>query len=123
MAASLAGRLLVAGPELTDPNFEHTVVMLLEHGDEGAMGVVLNRPSLTRVQEHLPAWGALAADPAFIFAGGPVSLSTAICLGTAHGPIEEEGWTPILGRVGALDLDADPASTARLVTGVRVFAG
>ena len=46
-APRLRGRLLVATPPLVDPNFDRTVVLMLEHSDEGALGIVLNRPSDT----------------------------------------------------------------------------
>lgn len=55
MSASLKGRLLIASPALADPNFDHTIVLMVEHGDEGALGLVLNRPSDTPVGELLPA--------------------------------------------------------------------
>jgi len=48
---SVRGQLLIAGPALLDPNFWRTVVLVIEHGDEGALGVVLNRPSETTVAE------------------------------------------------------------------------
>ena len=49
------GRLLVAAPNLIDPNFRRTVVLMLEHSDEGALGVVLNRPTALTVTDALPA--------------------------------------------------------------------
>src|SRR3954471_9089687 len=48
---SLQGQLLVASPTLVDPNFFHTVVLLVQHNEEGALGLVLNRPLQTTVQE------------------------------------------------------------------------
>ena len=48
---SLQGHLLVASPKLVDPNFFHTVVLLVQHNQEGALGLVLNRPLQTTVQE------------------------------------------------------------------------
>ena len=57
----LRGRLLVAAPPLVDPNFDRTVILVLEHGDEGSLGLVLNRPSATALADALdacaiPAW-------------------------------------------------------------------
>ncbi|MCW2670357.1 MAG: hypothetical protein JWO27_2254, partial [Frankiales bacterium] len=61
---SWSGRLLVATPALTEPTFARTVVLLLQHGaQEGALGVVVNRPSGTALGEVLPAWSPLAAEP------------------------------------------------------------
>ena len=48
---STRGQLLIAGPSLSDPNFWRTVVLIVEHSDEGALGLVLNRPSDTTVGE------------------------------------------------------------------------
>ena len=77
MSESVRGRLLVATPTLYDPNFVRSVVLVLEHGEEGALGVVLNRPSETAVGESLPGWNPLASDPGVVFVGGPVALTTA----------------------------------------------
>jgi putative transcriptional regulator len=51
---SLRGHLLIAGPGLLDPNFWRTVVLVGEHSEEGALGVVLNRSSETSVDEAVP---------------------------------------------------------------------
>ena len=48
---SLAGHFLVASPHLEDPNFEHSVVLMLEHGEEGAFGLILNRPTNNPIEE------------------------------------------------------------------------
>ncbi|MGH9115271.1 MAG: YqgE/AlgH family protein [Acidimicrobiales bacterium] len=66
-----AGRLLVANPRLPDPNFDRTVVLLLTYSDEGALGVVLNRPSEMSLAAPLPRWESLAAEPAVVSVGGP----------------------------------------------------
>ena len=71
MADSLAGRLLVATPALEDPNFDRTVVLVLQHDDvDGAMGLVLNRPSGLPLEDELGDWGALAAPPDRSSSGG-----------------------------------------------------
>jgi putative transcriptional regulator len=51
---SAGGKLLIAGPSLIDPNFWRTVVLIVEHSEEGAFGLVLNRPSETLVGEAVP---------------------------------------------------------------------
>ena len=79
--SSLTGRLLVATPMLGDPNFDRTVVLLIEHGPEGALGVVLNRPGTLDVVDALPEWGDLAAEPAVLFSGGPVQGNALVGLG------------------------------------------
>ena len=58
---------------LRDPNFDHTVVLLLDHNDGGALGMVLNRPSPLAVAGPLPQWVDVVADPAVVFVGGPVA--------------------------------------------------
>jgi putative transcriptional regulator len=126
-AVSYTGRLLVATPALPDPNFDRTVVLLLAHGEEGAAGVVLNRPSAMGLGDPLPKWERLAADPAVVFVGGPVAPSGAICLGRApepaRGAAEAAGWTPLLDDLGTVDLERDPDDLGGGVDAVRVFAG
>ena len=79
-----AGMLLVATPGLRDPNFRRTVVYLVAHSGEGTVGVVLNRPSETAVQNVLPTWASHTARPHAVFAGGPVQTSAAMCLGVCR---------------------------------------
>lgn len=95
----LQGRLLIASPRLGDPNFDRTVVLVLDHGDEGALGVVINRPTHAAVAEILDPWEALAerTPPALVFSGGPVSPSAVIGLARAVG---DGGGESVGGRVG-----------------------
>jgi putative transcriptional regulator len=122
-----AGRLIVANPLLPDPNFDRTVVMLLAYGDEGALGVVLNRPSETLLAAPLPRWERLAASPAVVFVGGPVQHQAVICLARAFGhpaaAIPPDGWSAVLPEVGTIDLDLDPDELQTSLSQVRVFAG
>ena len=67
-----AGMLLVATPQLLDPNFADTVVLMLDVDEGGALGVVLNRPSGVPVAEVLETWGEIASEPEVLFRGGPV---------------------------------------------------
>ena len=105
----LTGKLLVALPMLVDPNFARTVVLLLSHGEEGSIGLVLNRPSTVDLAEPLPRWSPVAASPAVVFEGGPVQPDMAIALG-------HDGDV-----IATVDLDDDP--TLLPVREVRVFAG
>jgi putative transcriptional regulator len=75
------GCLLVASPTLEDPNFFRTVVLLLAYDDDGALGVVLNRPSDLPVAEIVPAWAVHVSPPDVVFGGGPVQPNAAICVG------------------------------------------
>src|SRR5689334_11817816 len=104
--SSLTGRLLVATPALTDPNFERTVVLLLDHDEEGSLGVVLNRPTQVDVSAVLEPWAQLAGDPAVVFQGGPVSLDSALALAVVPGepgPEEPLGWRRVHGAIGLVD--------------------
>ena len=78
---SLKGSLLVASPGLTDPNFARTVVFIVEHNEEGALGVVLNRPGKASVRD---LWSSLSKDPcgceAKTFVGGPVQKNSVLIL-------------------------------------------
>lgn len=85
---SLAGRLLVATPLITDPNFVHTVVYLYAHeADEGAAGVVLNRPTEEPTISHLPDWRSVLAPPPNIFWGGPVADDSGVVLVSQDGTV------------------------------------
>jgi putative transcriptional regulator len=119
---SHVGRLLVATPLIGDPNFERTVILLLAHGDEGAFGVVLNRPSDALVSEIVPEWAALAAPPDVMFLGGPVGRNAVVGLG-AHTEIEpSDRWSPVIDGVGTVDLNQPPELWEELSV-VRLFAG
>src|SRR6266700_4567094 len=108
VSESVRGRLLVATPTLYDPNFFRSVVLVLEHGEDGALGVVLNRPSETAVGETLPGWNPLASNPGVVFVGGPVSPDAAIGVARAGSADQTEGWSPLFGHLGTFDLGRDP---------------
>ena len=122
MTGSMRGRLMVASPAMLDPNFARTVVLLLEHGEEGALGLVLNRATEMPVGDPLPGWQSYAAEPAVVFVGGPVQRSSAICLGRSDSPTRSPGWAPVFDRIGTVDLNEVPADVPG-VARVRVFAG
>jgi putative transcriptional regulator len=122
---SLTGRLLIAGPALTEPTFARAVVLLLDHDADGALGVVVNRPTPVEVADVLPSWQAYATTPGVLFQGGPVSLDSALGLATVSGGTEEEplGWRRVDGALGLLDLDAPPEVVAGEMDSLRIFAG
>jgi putative transcriptional regulator len=115
VSTHIEGRLLVATPLLIDPNFWRTVVLVLQHGDEGAVGVVLNRPTPEPVEAHIPAWGPVAAAPGTVHFGGPVEPQVAI--GLATGVTGDPTGVPGLGIV---DLEADPGPE---LGSVRIYSG
>ncbi len=112
---SLGGRLLVATPLLIDPNFWRTVVLLLQHDQEGSIGVVLNRPTVEQVETHIPVWGPVAAKPGTVHFGGPVDPRIAI--GLATGQIGEPTGVPGLSIV---DLETSPGPE---LAAVRIYSG
>jgi putative transcriptional regulator len=116
------GKLLVATPPLTDPNFDRTVVLLLEYGDDGALGIILNRPTDTELVDALPDWSPLASAPGVVFAGGPVMPDSVIALARAA-PGSTDGWIPVLGDLGTVDVGRDPAVLGAELRALRVFVG
>ncbi|MFM7271941.1 MAG: YqgE/AlgH family protein [Actinomycetes bacterium] len=122
---SLTGRLIVATPELEDPNFRRTVVLLLEHGPEGAIGVVLDRPLELPVAEALPTWSGYAVAPPVLFSGGPVEADAAIALGRLRHPCVDPApfGRAVSDDLVTIDLDAAPASAEGVLVALRVYAG
>lgn len=118
------GKLLVAKPALADPNFARTVVFLLAHGDQGALGLVLNRPTVTPVGGPLPEWEDLASVPGVVFVGGPVSEGT-ICLARVKSEVSvpNAGYLPLQGALGTVDLEGGPELVAPWIGNLRIFAG
>jgi len=124
-----AGALLVATPALADPNFERSVVLVLDHDENGTLGVVLNRPSPVPVGEVLPDWAEHVAKPGVLFHGGPVSTDSALAVallppGSDPDPVglrklfEDDG-----SAVGVVDLDTPAELLGSAVSGMRIFAG
>jgi putative transcriptional regulator len=119
-----AGRLLVATPMLVDPNFDHSVVLLLDLDDSGALGVILNRPSQVPVQTILPDWGDHVPAPNVIFQGGPVATDSALAVAYVDGQDEEPiGFRRVFDSTGIIDLDTPAELLTSVVLGMRVFAG
>jgi len=112
---SLAGSLLVATPALLDPNFFRTVVLLLQHDEDGCVGVVLNRPSEEPVADHLPAWAGRVPDPATVYHGGPVDPAVAIGLSLAGA-----GMPTGVPGLSLIDLNAPPDDENQPV---RIYSG
>ncbi len=121
-----AGQLLVATPALLDPNFEDAVVLLLDFDADGALGVILNRPSEVPVGDVLPDWSDVAAPPPVLYVGGPVSTDSALAVGALPGGDEASdpvGFRRLYGDIGIIDLDAPTEVVAPALAGLRVFAG
>jgi putative transcriptional regulator len=118
----LVGRLLVAAPPLQDPNFFRTVVLVLDHDEHGALGLVLNRPGELVASDVVPRLAPLLEDAAVLFVGGPVQQEGVIGLAEYLDPATV-GAEPVVGPVGVLDADLDPDDLHEAIARVRAFQG
>lgn len=125
-----AGSLLVATPALVDPNFAHTVVLLLDHDGDGSLGVVLNRPSPVPVSEVLPGWDDVLSGPDVLFQGGPVATDSALAVAglRAFGSAADDeddpvGFRRLFGHTGIVDLDTPAEIITPALGRMRIFAG
>ena len=119
---ALSGRLLVATPAIESGPFLRSVVFLLDHDADGALGVILNRPLESDVDDILPGWAGLVNAPECLFDGGPVAMDSALALGVIADTVGPVGWRQMAGRVGLVDLDG-PLPAGGQLAGLRVFAG
>jgi putative transcriptional regulator len=115
----LQGKLLVSSPSLIDPNFRKTVVLIAHHDEEGALGLVLSRPSDVAAVEAVPVLDGLpgADDPVFV--GGPVQPEAFMVL--AEFEDVDEAAAPIIDGLGFMPADAEPGDLA--IKRLRLFAG
>lgn len=115
---SLQGQLLVASPSLLDPNFRRTVVLVTEHGEHGAAGLVLNRPSEAAVEDVVPQLEWLAEPDELVFVGGPVEQNAVLVL--AEFDDAADSPVPVFGDLGFVALDGPIEVPVRRK---RIFAG
>jgi putative transcriptional regulator len=118
---SLKGRLLVATPALFDPNFRRAVVLVGEHGEEGAMGLVLNRPADVIVGDAVPPLAVVAGEESRVYVGGPVQPEAVLVLAEFDDP--SVAATIVVGDVGFASSDDDLEALAGATRRARVFAG
>lgn len=124
MADLRPGMLLVATPELADPNFRDSVVLLLDTGEEGALGVVLNRPSPILVADVLESWRDVVAVPEVLFQGGPVGADGALAVGALTDPEDVPvGFREVFDRCGVVDLDTPVELVDGSLDALRIFVG
>jgi len=116
---SLQGKLLVSSPALVDPNFRKTVVLITHHDEEGAMGLVLSRPSEVAASEALPALDGLPGSGDPVFVGGPVQPEAFMAL--AEFEDVHDAAAAIFGDVGFVGAEAEPGDLD--VRRLRLFAG
>lgn len=121
MDDSLKGHLLLAAPTLRDPNFARTVVLIGAHSEDGAMGVVLNRPSAVTVAEAVPQLGEAVGEDEPVYVGGPVQQSSIVVL--AEFLDTSSAGLLVLDSIGFPASDADLDCLAGTTARGRVFAG
>jgi putative transcriptional regulator len=126
---STKGQLLVAAPSLDDPNFHHTVVFMLEHRTDGAVGVVINRPLDGGTLRGLNDWELHLREPATAYVGGPVEVDGLIGIASMRGPVHDE-HDPVNADLpmdewvlGTIDLSRSPEQVAAEIGAVRIFRG
>jgi putative transcriptional regulator len=119
--STLRGQLLVASPALLDPNFQRTVVLIAEHDDSGAMGVVLNRLTELTVGDAAPVLGNIVEPGAVVHEGGPVQPTAVVILAQFHDAASAA--VPVFGDIGFVAGDADFEALGPELRRARVFAG
>jgi putative transcriptional regulator len=118
---STRGQLLIAGPKLQDPNFWRTVVLVVEHNEEGALGLVLNRPSETTVGEVVPQLADLVDPAEDVLVGGPMQPGAVIVLADFVNP--DDAALIAFDAIGVMASGSDPTDLADGVRKARAFAG
>ena len=117
---SLTGHLILAGPALWDPNFRRTVILIGQHDEDGAVGVVLNRVAEVTVAEAAPPLAPIVDDGDVLFLGGPVEPASAVVVADFEEP--ERAQMIAVGTIGFLPPEV-PADTLGTLRRARVFAG
>jgi putative transcriptional regulator len=118
------GVFLVASPSLNDPNFRETVVLVLEHGPQGTLGLILNRATDMLLSEALPDVSVLKGTTHRLFAGGPVQPNVLLLLSRLKNP--QPGMRSVFGNVyvgGAPDALERIITQAGSAASFRAFAG
>jgi putative transcriptional regulator len=118
---SIRGQLLIAGPKLEDPNFWRTVILIVEHNEDGALGLVLNRPSETTVGEVVPQLGELVDPAEDVLVGGPMQPGAVIVLADFLNP--DDAAMIAFDAIGVMSSGSDPIDLADGVRHARAFAG
>ena len=110
-------------PTLNGDEFFQTVILMLAHGPQGALGVVLNRPTEVPIAELFPELSVEAAEPGVLFSGGPVEPDGIICLARGADAQEKPGFAPVLDRWGSIDPRQPPPGGIDAVRVYRGYAG
>ncbi len=118
---SLRGKLLIASPTLLDPNFSRTVVLIAAHDRDGALGLVLNRPSELLVADAVEHLAPLCSDYERLYVGGPVEPGAVIVLAEFADP--SLAALLIDGDLGLPNIEASAELLDGSVRRARCFAG
>jgi len=121
MTDSLRGQLLIASPALIDPNFRRTVVLVVAHDVDGAVGLILNRWTETEVADAVPELAALVVPGALVSVGGPVQSEAVVVLAEWDDP--DEAGAIVFANIGLMGAEAESDRVAVATRRVRVFAG
>jgi putative transcriptional regulator len=113
--------LLIASPALVDPNFRRSVVLVVAHDDEGAVGLVLNRESDAEVGEAVPELSEIVEPDSRVSVGGPVQPEAVVVLAEWDDP--EEAGSIVFDDVGLMPSEAELEHVADATRRVRIFAG
>lgn len=104
--------------------FDRSVVLLLDHDEEGSVGVCLHQPSPHPLPRPLDPLRPLLSPPAEVFEGGPVNEHAVIGLAQLHRPDHRpEGWQPLFGDIGSLALDTPEEALSGEFSQLRIFMG
>lgn len=118
---SFRGKLLLATPELMDSNFHRSVVLVIEHNNDGAIGVVLNRQTEITSTEVLPKWVFSSGSDSLLFWGGPVQQESLLALGLLNQD-SEALQNNLLNRITVIDLNQEIIDS-ELFTSARLYSG
>lgn len=123
MDGSARFRLLVSVPDLGDENFDRAVVYMVEHNEEGALGIVLNRPSATPVSDHLPDLDGPLLDPPVFFVGGPVAVGGLLALARRRLEGASRNVAPLPGALALVDPEALVEGQVEGIDALRLYTG
>ncbi|HEY4332600.1 MAG TPA: YqgE/AlgH family protein [Ilumatobacteraceae bacterium] len=120
---STKGSVLLAVPLLDEPTFHRTVVYMMQHDEDGALGVVLNRPTDEDSLPGLDSWMLELSHPQVVFEGGPVESSTLIAVAALAHDAESDAYALLADGLGTVDLAKLPSDVAEGLRNLRVFRG
>jgi putative transcriptional regulator len=111
---------------MTDPNFRRSVLLLIDHGETGSLGLIINRPTPISVIEVMPELSRVIVDPQVVFQGGPVQPEVVLAIGSIDlhqlGEIGES-INLITDSIASYSLASDIQELSDRVSQLRIFSG